>query len=187
MALQHAILGFLSFEPMTGYDLKTRCFDKSVKYFWSADQAQIYRTLEKLQQEGHITSETQVQEGKPNRKIYHITPTGQSTLLQWLKEPQELPIQKEPFLMQLYFSNGLSNEDILKQVRYQKQQHCARLREYLMIRDHFEKGLKQPLDPQHQRATALQYLTLKFGMGLEELYLKWLDEAEAVVQTLQEA
>src|SRR5579875_1236367 len=44
MSLTHAILGFLNRQPMTGYDLKTQCFDISVAYFWPADQAQIYRT-----------------------------------------------------------------------------------------------------------------------------------------------
>ncbi|GEM47409.1 PadR family transcriptional regulator [Deinococcus cellulosilyticus] len=186
MALPHAILGFLSFEPLTGYDLKTQCFDQSVRYFWSADQAQIYRTLEKLQQEGHIKSDLEIQEGKPNRKVYHLTDSGREVLLKWLREPQELPVFKEPFLMQLYFSDGLTNEEILKQIRYQKQQHSERLNEYFAIRDYFEQGFeKRPQDPL-KRAHQLQYLTLKFGIQLEELYLKWLQNAEQVIEGLQE-
>ncbi|GGJ23589.1 PadR family transcriptional regulator [Deinococcus roseus] len=186
MALPHAILGFLSLEPMTGYDLKTQCFDRSVRYFWSADQAQIYRTLDKLQQEGHIQSELEIQEGKPNRKVYHLTPSGQAVLLAWLKEPQDLPVFKEPFLMQLYFSSGLSNEEILKHIQYQKQQHETRLSEYFAIRDQFEEVLdRHPQDPMH-RAHQLQFLTLKFGIQLEELYLKWLDDAAQVIEGPQE-
>ena len=186
MALPHAILGFLSLEPLTGYDLKTQCFDQSVRYFWSADQAQIYRTLDKLQQEGHIKSELEIQEGKPNRKVYHLTDSGRKVLLKWLREPQELPVFKEPFLMQLYFSEELTNEEILKQIRYQKQQHEERLSEYFAIRDHFEQAFeKRAKDPQ-KRAHTLQYLTLKFGIRLEELYLKWLEESEQVIAGLQE-
>ena len=48
MSLEHAILGFLNARARSGYDLKTRCFDVEAKAFWSADQAQIYRTLERL-------------------------------------------------------------------------------------------------------------------------------------------
>ena len=33
MSLDHAILGFLSYEPMSGYDLK-KLFDQSVAHFW---------------------------------------------------------------------------------------------------------------------------------------------------------
>ncbi len=48
MSLPHAILGFLREQPLTGYALKTQRFDVSVANFWPADQAQIYRTLDRL-------------------------------------------------------------------------------------------------------------------------------------------
>ena len=38
MSLKHAILGFLSFAPLTGYDLK-KAFDRSVQHFWPANQS----------------------------------------------------------------------------------------------------------------------------------------------------
>ena len=47
MSLDHAILGFLALEPMSGYDLK-RVFDQSVQHFWPATQSQIYRSLGKM-------------------------------------------------------------------------------------------------------------------------------------------
>jgi hypothetical protein len=47
MCLKHAILGILSFSPMTGYDLK-KAFDRSVRHFWPVNQSQIYRTLAEL-------------------------------------------------------------------------------------------------------------------------------------------
>jgi PadR family transcriptional regulator AphA len=50
MSLDHAILGFLSYSPFTGYDLK-KFFDQSVRHFWLADQSQIYRTLSRLNEE----------------------------------------------------------------------------------------------------------------------------------------
>jgi len=40
MSLQHAILGFLNYKSLTGYDLK-KIFDTSVRHFWAADQSQI--------------------------------------------------------------------------------------------------------------------------------------------------
>src|SRR5258705_13680872 len=55
MSLAHAILGMLQTRPMTGYDLKVECFDNSIAHFWQADQAQIYRTLDKLAEDGLVT------------------------------------------------------------------------------------------------------------------------------------
>ncbi len=48
MPLEHAILAFIEFQPMTGYDLKKN-FDVSVAHFWSATQSHIYKSLEALE------------------------------------------------------------------------------------------------------------------------------------------
>ena len=53
MSLKHAILGFLSFKPLSGYDLK-KAFDNSVRHFWPANQSQIYRTLSQMTDEGLV-------------------------------------------------------------------------------------------------------------------------------------
>ena len=49
MSLKHALLGFLSYAPMTGYDLK-RYFDQSIHHFWNANLSQIYPRLMKVAQ-----------------------------------------------------------------------------------------------------------------------------------------
>ena len=51
MSLEYAILGFLNYQPFSGYDLK-KLFDTSVRHFWPADQSQIYRTLARLTEQG---------------------------------------------------------------------------------------------------------------------------------------
>ena len=76
MPLEHAILAFIEFEPMSGYDLK-KFFDVSVAHFWSATQSHIYKSLEGLEKKGWAEAHTIQQEGKPNRKEYQITDEGQ--------------------------------------------------------------------------------------------------------------
>ena len=56
MPLSHAILGFLDYQPMSGYDLK-KYFDQSVAHFWSATQSHIYKALENLENDGMVESE----------------------------------------------------------------------------------------------------------------------------------
>lgn len=77
MSLDHAILGFLNYHPYTGYDLK-KIFDFSVQHFWSADQSQIYRTLNRLTDAGYVEMEKVAQEDRPDRKVYHITGAGRA-------------------------------------------------------------------------------------------------------------
>ncbi|MBK9049864.1 MAG: PadR family transcriptional regulator [Chloroflexi bacterium] len=75
MSLKHAILGFLSFVPLSGYDLK-KAFDKSVSHFWPANQSQIYRTLAELEREGFVEKEVIPREERLDMKIYDITEAG---------------------------------------------------------------------------------------------------------------
>src|SRR5215813_8418841 len=110
MSLMHAILGFLSHKAQTGYDLKTEAFDDSVAYFWPADQAQIYRTLDKLTEQGLVECHIEIQQDRPNRKVYSITESGNNELTRWLNEFQTPPVYREPFLIQLFFADQLSDE-----------------------------------------------------------------------------
>ena len=71
MSLEHAILGFLNYRPLSGYDLK-KVFDNSVRHFWPADQSQIYRTLAKLAEWEHVEQEIVRGLDRPDRKEYRI-------------------------------------------------------------------------------------------------------------------
>src|SRR5512137_3036830 len=111
MSLKHAILGFLSFQQFTGYDLK-KAFDNSVQHFWSADQSQIYRTLEQIVEAGWAEVKLVEQRERPNRKVYHITRPGRAELRRWLATPLTHREEHEPFLIQLFFANSLSDAEV---------------------------------------------------------------------------
>lgn len=106
MSLRFTILGFLSIRPLTGYDLK-RYFDASVKHFWSADQAAIYRTLGELANEGLVEHERIAQQTRPDRKVYHATPAGLAALDEWLASPAPAVPRREPLLVKLFFTGRL--------------------------------------------------------------------------------
>ncbi|MCA9914760.1 MAG: PadR family transcriptional regulator, partial [Anaerolineae bacterium] len=133
MSLNHAILGLLRIQPMTGYDLKHLAFDQTVAHFWRADQAQIYRTLDKMAGEGWVTSELEIQEDRPNRKVYQVTPAGEAELERWLREEQALYTHREAFLVQLFFASSLPDEVILQHIESQITGHQARLEAYQQI------------------------------------------------------
>jgi PadR family transcriptional regulator AphA len=113
MALDFAILGFLDREPMTGYDLKTRCFDAAVGHLWTADQAQVYRTLDRLADRGLVRSRLVPQRGRPDRRVFTITSRGRTELGDWLKQPEEPGPLRDPLLLHIALSSGLPDEDIL--------------------------------------------------------------------------
>jgi DNA-binding PadR family transcriptional regulator len=98
---------------MTGYDLKTQYFDGSIAHFWPADQAQIYRTLDKLEDSGFVTSTLEIQETRPNRKVYSLTDAGREEFAAWMRTTQPLPTLREPFLIQLFMGQELTNAQII--------------------------------------------------------------------------
>jgi len=180
MSLSHAILGFLNERSLTGYDLKVNCFDTSVVYFWPADQAQIYRTLDKLTEQGFIESTTEYQEDRPNRKVYSITEMGRAELRAWLATPQPLPTHREPFLIQLFFGDHLTDETLIRLLEEQLALHRAQLAGYQQI------ALPTVDTPGMTRPYILQRLTLDMGIQSEEMYIKWLEASIEIVRHLRD-
>ncbi len=180
MSLSHAILGLLTITPMTGYELKNEAFDTTIAHFWQADQAQIYRTLAAMAENGWVKVELEIQEDRPNRKVYSITEAGREELRRWLHTEQPLPIHREPFLVQMFFASALDDATILDHIARQRRGHEARLAQYQRIP-------VPPLgDPALDRTRTFWRLTLEMGIAMERAYLAWLDQCEAVVRGMRD-
>lgn len=168
MSLAYAILGFLQQEERTGYDLKIDCFDRCMAYLWAADQAQIYKTLDKLVAQGWITCRVEIQHDRPNRKIYSLTATGEAELTKWLGCHQPLPIIREPLLVQLYFASQLPNAAIaqlLEQQLIAREEKLAKCKEINL----------PSLDS--SREQILQRLVVDLAIAREQTYIDWLRAA----------
>ena len=179
MALEHAILGFLSAGPMTGYDLKTRCFDETVGHFWTADQAQVYRTLEKLDQCRLTRSKIVPQRGRPDRKLYTITAKGRETLADWLRQPADIAPSRDPFLLHLFFASALPDTAVLELLGHAREGHQRRL-------EHLRADVARDIDDWtaatgRRRDGEIRRLTLGAGLAVTRGTIDWLDDCiEAV-------
>ncbi len=178
MSLPHAILGFLQVMPMTGYDLKTQAFDRTVAHFWGAVQQQIYRELEKMESVGWVECEVIQQTDKPPRKVYRPTAAGRAEFDAWLKQSQTPPQHREAFLIQLFFAAQLTDEEIRIMLLDQREAHQARKAELEKI------VMPPPADAYEKRKQALIGLTLDLGLRLEQMYIEWLTDALETVSQL---
>jgi PadR family transcriptional regulator, regulatory protein AphA len=111
MSIENAILGLLSWRPLSGYDLK-KMFEDSAALYWSGNNNEIYRALVGLHRSECVTFEVQPQEHLPARKIYSITPKGREELRQWVQTAPEPPQRKQIFLIQLAWADSLSTADL---------------------------------------------------------------------------
>jgi DNA-binding PadR family transcriptional regulator len=174
MSLAHVILGLLQQSARTGYDLKTDCFDHCITHLWQADQAQIYRTLDKLETQGWITCTVEIQHDRPNRKIYSVTEAGKAELLRWLQSPQPLPTVRDPALAQVYFSALLPQQDLLNLLQQQLETRQRKLAQC--------EAIALSSNASASREQMMQQLIRDLVIRREQVYLNWLQEA---IETLQ--
>jgi DNA-binding PadR family transcriptional regulator len=170
MSLKHAILGFLSFKPLSGYDLK-KAFDQSVQHFWPANQSQIYRTLADLKDEGLVEQEVIEREERLDMKVYHITATGREELHRWLSTPLQPADFREPFLIQVYFGGRLSDDEFIRLLQHEIRTIEERLDIYNSIYKKYQEKLKTHEDP---RSLFLSVTTLEYGILSNQAALEWL-------------
>jgi DNA-binding PadR family transcriptional regulator len=171
MSLKHAILGFLSFVPLSGYDLK-KAFDKSVSHFWPANQSQIYRTLAELEREGLVEKEVM--------KIYAISEAGHTELHRWLSTPLPPQDTREPFLIQVYFGGKLADEELIHLLQHEITGVQERLEVYKMG---YALAQEQPSRVTDPRAIFMSLLTLEYGLTGQVVLLQWLQRALERIQT----
>ncbi|MEZ4517242.1 MAG: PadR family transcriptional regulator [Chloroflexota bacterium] len=178
MSLKHAVLGFLSYRPMSGYDLK-KAFDSSVSHFWPADQSQIYRTLSQLEADGWVDRETVEQAARPDRHVYSITESGTEELQAWLGTPLPPQDDREPFLIQVFFSANRDPQQVLAMLEHQRDQIRVQYAFYEQMFADIQAGTGQAADKQ---AVFYSMLTLEYVLALGQGYLRWLDSAIDRVQ-----
>ena len=191
MSLKHALLGFLTVCPATGYELKG-IFENSVQHFWNADLSQIYRTLDEIKSEGLATVRVEPQEGKPPRHIYSLSEKGREEFLRWLREPvKDLPVIRNHFLLKIFFGAFLQKEEVIEHLkRYQSvlQERLAKYHEIEhMVPEQFEaslrskgiieKGKAAPFEPEILKNHLLYAIaTLRLGFKIAEATNEWCTE-----------
>lgn len=85
-ALSLAILGLLSSQALSGYDLRKVFTATAMKHF-SASPGAIYPALRRLEAAGLIRGEVEKQDTLRPRKVYRLTPAGLELLKTFLSQP----------------------------------------------------------------------------------------------------
>ncbi|MDX2140535.1 MAG: PadR family transcriptional regulator [Chloroflexota bacterium] len=173
--LKYALLGFLSYQPMTGYELENH-FRSSAAHFWHTRLSQIYMTLRDLETDGWVVSTVEAQEKRPDRRVYELTTAGKEALHVWLAEPlTERSLVKDTLLLKLFFSAAAGKRAILKQLHIQRDLHRAQLKLY-QEDAHALAQQQVAIQPALARDALLWESVRDFGTKFEHLYVEWLEE-----------
>jgi PadR family transcriptional regulator, regulatory protein AphA len=104
MDVKTVCLGLLSFGDASGYDIKKH-FEATVDHFFATGFGSIYPALASLADEGLVTCTTVPQEGRPERKVYRITPEGDAVLRRTLASEEPTHRVRSELLALLYFAH----------------------------------------------------------------------------------
>lgn len=168
MSLRHALLGLLSLQPMSGYDLK-KAIDASVTHFWTADQSQVYRALSGLVTDGLVERSTIEQSDRPNRHLHTITAAGLAELDAWIRSPLDPELAREPFLARLFFADRLGDAAVLDLLAARRAVVRATLEELSAIE-------VPAVSASLTRGELLRIATLGNGLAHARAELEWIDE-----------
>jgi DNA-binding PadR family transcriptional regulator len=165
--ISYVVLGLVAEGARTSYDMKqkTAC---SVGYFWNFPHSQLYAEPAHLVELGLLAEEREI--GGRHRRVYTLTPAGRNALDDWLREPTFEQTQiRDPGLLKLFFSEGMTPDELAALARDQAEAHKARLAEY------------EAMDEETTRAESVA--TLRAGLLFEQLFVDfWRDVADGATR-----
>jgi PadR family transcriptional regulator AphA len=134
---RYALLGMLSYKPMSGYDMK-KMSDHSIGHFWNENFGNIYPVLKKLEAEGLVTMIREDSNGGPSRNTYTITTDGRKILTEWLTAAPDVSPLREELLLQVFFGQWTDPGLISAKVRAEDARCGNIIRELEAIREHMD-------------------------------------------------
>lgn len=171
--IDYVILGLLSHEDLTGYEIKKR-MDTSLKYFWGASYGSIYPALSDLVERG-LANKRDGAENKRNKIIYSITEEGRIYLKEWLKIPAEKDELRYETLLKLFFGNEGGKLQAIAHIDAFQEKIAGELPYLMGAADTLRNNID--VDDTHK----YYLLTVEFGMKTYRAYLEWCEEAKEIL------
>jgi DNA-binding PadR family transcriptional regulator len=169
--LGYAILGLLSREELSGYDLTQRMAGR-VGYFWSAKHSQIYPELARLEDGGYVTHSVVEQRARPDKKVYEITAEGLYALKEWVIQPPVPRPPRDELTLKTYSVWLAEKEKAARLFREEELRHEKQLAHYEELRAWMEGEWREDLTSTNSPEFA-SYATLRRGISYEREYAEW--------------
>jgi DNA-binding PadR family transcriptional regulator len=112
-ALDYFVLGLVKDAGLSGYDL-AKLFEYVVRFFWQAEQSQVYRALYRLRDLGWVRASVVEQAHAPDKTVYRITRAGKAALRMWLRAEADEPPARRVWLGKFFFSNELAASEVVE-------------------------------------------------------------------------
>jgi len=167
-ALKYAILGLLSQESCSGYDL-SMALSGALQEFWSANHSQIYPELKRLSEEGLVDYQVEISGNVLERKVYSLTEAGRADFLEWLHREEDIASPpKDVFRLRMFFANEMEPERRRDLIAHELTLHRERLARLRGKREQFA------VPPEPSSPALGDYMVLTGAVRREEASCEWL-------------
>lgn len=168
---RYAVLGMLSFQPMSGYDIKKE-IEEGFSTFWSESFGQIYKVLKQLVEEKLVVKEHIRQKGRPSKDLYSITDRGKEQLQKYLSTPPDKLIVRDEMLLKLIFGFNVPRENSIALLEHELKRLNTKLED-------IEQNSCRKLEKTRMEDHAKVHISLIIKLGRELLKTKarWCKEA----------
>lgn len=109
LSIEIALLGLVAARPAHGYEIYQRLnLTPELRLIWRFKQSRLYAMLARLEEAGYLwAAPEESPEGRPPRKVLHLTPAGREAFAAWLVRPVDQPREMRlAFMLKLYFATA---------------------------------------------------------------------------------
>jgi len=176
LSVRNAILGLLAKKPRHGYELRAAFSAVVGGSTWDVKPAQIYTTLERLEESGLVQTKSDLGEGRqPDRRIYAITHNGLDALKDWFAEGVPTEHQRDEFYVKLMIGLVSGEADPARIIQTQRSKLYQELHDATAQRDGYDPHLE-----------LAQILLFDKAIMHLEADLRWLDMIELRLEVIKD-
>jgi DNA-binding PadR family transcriptional regulator len=132
--MRHEFLALLAERPRHGYELGQLVRQRLGDLLPPLNAGQIYTTLQRLERDGLVSSESVPEDGR-NKRVYAITETGRGELEGWVSTPVPGTRLKDEFIMKLVFAGLGGLADPKELIDAQRREYLQSLRDLTEVGD----------------------------------------------------
>ncbi|HEY9379462.1 MAG TPA: helix-turn-helix transcriptional regulator [Jiangellaceae bacterium] len=165
MSVRHALLALLSEGPKYGLQLRQE-FEAGTGEVWPLNVGQVYMTLQRLERDELVASETEFQDGP--QKTYRLTEAGRAELMSWLGPPPDTGVPpRDELVIKVLVALRVPGVDVVELVQAHRRRLVGMMQYFTGLKadaDERDVGLLLVVDAEIYRLDAV---------------IRWLDSAEA--------
>ncbi|MBW8794016.1 MAG: PadR family transcriptional regulator [Streptomyces sp.] len=167
------LLALLAQGPAHGYELKQGLEQLLGSAYPQPNVGQIYVTLGRLEKQGLIEGEDIEQSSRPNKKVYHLTASGQAELRAWFDRPEDEPRVRDDFFMKLALAPQTGITDQIALINRQRRQYLNSMRNL------------SKLAAAEDRDNRIAHLLIEGAMLHLQADLDWLERCQEELEELE--